>query len=237
MSLVKYDATGESVWDPEPVEPRRVPMYPEAGLQRFHEALLASELHLDWLRNHYALTDDVIRERQIGLRCRGDSMFGYWFLIPVRRQDGELSQVIERHAPPVPLPPDARKYHAQSGWGIHLYPVGSPLPDPVVICSGMFDQMTLDLAGLDAVTSTGGCDPKGWPATWLPLFHGRRVAVLFDRGEERKAEGLAIRLQRFARSVRVIRLPPPLPIGTDVTDLARERGHDWIYKFVTKRSK
>jgi len=107
----------------------------------------------------------------------------------------------------------------------------------VVVCSGMFDQMAVDLAFGHhvAVTSTGGCDPRGWADNWLPLFGGRRVYVLMDRGEEGHADDLARRLARFARRVKVARIPSSYPVGTDVCDLLREHGGEYVRELALGR--
>jgi hypothetical protein len=234
MVKVPYDVTDASPWDWTPLERPPADLPPRRKLELWSRQLWDDQDAIAHLKDRYALTEETIRNRALGLRNRSD---GQWYVIPIFHGAGTeltLRTLKERQRPPER--PDQPKYRATAGRGIHLYPW--PISGrEVVVCSGEFDQMNLEQAGLNAVTSTGGADPRGWPSEWLvELAAGRACRIVFDRGEEAFAEGLAARLKEaHASSVRVIHLPADLPTKTDISDLAREWGHDGLRRFVSGR--
>lgn len=229
MVKLTYDLTHVSVWDSTPIERPPADLVSNRKLELWAKELWSNGEAIAFLRQQKALDPITIRNRLLGLRKRTD---GLWFTIPIfqGRRQLTLRTVKERQRPPERS--DQPKYRATRGRGIHLYPWPIP-PGDVVICAGEFDQMNLEHAGFNAVTSTGGADPRSWPEEWLSrIGGGRRCRIMFDRGEESFADALANRLARFSPAVSVIYLPDDLPSKADVTDLAREWGHRSLRRLI-----
>ncbi len=218
MALIQFDVTDVSDFDTSPLEGPPAPLPSGTKLRRWAELLACDEEARAFLAAR-ALTAETIESRLLGV-CNWDD--GRWITLPIFHGNGsnlELKTLKKRE-----LPPERdikNKYRATTGRGIHLYPWPLAAGD-VWVCAGEWDQMNLEQAGFNAVTSTGGADPRGWPEDWMIRFAGRRVRIVMDRGEEAFAEDLARRMGRYAKSARVVYLPDDLPLKTDISDLACE---------------
>lgn len=229
MARIAYDVTDASVWDDTPTTRPPATLPTGRKVREWMDNLRADRAATNHLQHHYLLTDAIICSRRLGLTANGR-----WYAIPVY-EGIALRTVKYRQVPPERE--NEPKYRALTGRGIWLWPGWPTRRGDLVICSGEFDQMNLELAGINAVTSTGGCDGRGWKPEWLNgIGRGWHCKVLFDRGEESHADALAARLRPYARSVRVIHLPADLPTKTDVTDIARERGHSELRRLIRGRS-
>lgn len=230
MALITYDVSDVSDFDSSPTEGRPAPLPSWAKLRLWTDNLRMHDEARAFLAER-ALTEETVANRLLGASMREDV---WGITIPILHGNGsrvELKTLKWRELPPERDP--RQKYRAAAGRGIHLYP-WPVAHGPVWVCAGEWDQMNLEQAGLNAVTSTGGADPRGWPDEWLVLFSGRDVRVVMDRGEEAFAEALARRLARQARSARVVYLRADLPVKTDISDLARDLGSTGLRAFLCK---
>jgi hypothetical protein len=123
------------------------------------------------------------------------------YLFPVRGEGGELLTVV-KHSPWAD-----QRYDVPRGSQAALYP-SLPRGQAVVLVAGMFDALLARQHGLPAVTTTCGAR---LPSELATRFAGKRVAVVFDAGEEDKADRAVERLPCEAWAVRL-----PLPEGDDV---------------------
>lgn len=228
MALIPYDLSGVSLLrdDAEPERPPQ-PLPSEQEVRRRHRELLADPALLRRVRRRWPLGTRTLRTFEVGAALRPD---GWWAWIPVRDEAGGLVNVKRRYLGNDPnLNVTGRKYRNWPGHGRpRLYPAHRLPPEgsPLLVLCGEADVMTVwQVAGVPAVTTTGGVDT--WPKEGDDLGRQFNVTVMFDRGEEAWASRLAVRL-----GGQVARLPYELPHGTDLSDLAREWGPKQLRRFV-----
>jgi hypothetical protein len=80
--------------------------------------------------------------------------------------------------------------------------------------AGEFDALAALQNGLPAVTGLCGCR---WHEAWDKYAVGKKIAVLYDRGEEQAAARTVARLQP-ANEAWAVTWPSNKPIGFDVCD-------------------
>lgn len=143
------------------------------------------------------------------------------YLFPVRGEGGDLLTVVTHR----PWIEGRGRYDVTRGSRAALYPT---LPEgrAVVLVAGMFDALIGRQYGLPTVTTTCGARV---PSELLAQFRDRRVAVVFDVGEEREAENVVSRLPCEAWAVSL-----PLPQGGDVSDwfVAYKRSRKELLKVI-----
>lgn len=89
---------------------------------------------------------------------------------------------------------------------------------PVVITEGEFDALCLTSAGIQAVSSTGGCGT--FPIEWVSELDGYDVYICYDR-DKAGIQG-ALRVQKLFPTAKIIMLPDF--DGKDITDYTKEFG-------------
>lgn len=170
----------------------------KATVDGWHSRLMASDEPLDYLTERGLLTSTLVSYR---LGWDGEAI-----TIPVFDASGELVNVrrrrLERGAKPIGL----------GGRGSQLYP-DMPPGRGVVLAAGEFDALLARQHGLPAVTTTCGAR---LPDHLVPALAGRRVAVVYDVGED-VAAASAEKLVAAGAEAWVVRLGLPRE-GDDLTD-------------------
>ena len=89
----------------------------------------------------------------------------------------------------------------------------------VVLCEGERDADTLAALGIAATSGPMGKGSKGngWPAELTPHFAAKDVAIIYDVGNNKDAEGVAAKLHGTAKSVVILTVPMPNR-EDDITD-------------------
>lgn len=160
-----------------------------------------------------------ILDYQIDLHLLGHN--GERITIPVRGQDGEISQFrLARDPNDLDSAPKMLSTPGSSaelyGW-VWLH----TKPDQVVVCEGEFDRLVLERFGFPAVTSTGGAGVfrDEWAEALADI---PEVFVCFDRDEA--GEKGARKVSRMIPGARIVDLPEEVGEGGDVTDYFIELG-------------
>ena len=196
-STVKYDtegASGPRTWTDRATDPEPLPN--EVALAGHRRALRTHLPHRRYLTATRGLRRAQIAAYELGTTGREITM-------PVRGEWGEIVNLV-RH------PPGGR-YYAAKGRDAALYP--SLPPGPALLVAGMFDALIGRQNDLPTVTTT--CGAK-LPDYLLDRFAGRRVAVLYDTGEEREAQITVAKLWDVA--VEVWRVEFTSFDGKDLSD-------------------
>lgn len=199
MARVAYNCEGASggrTWGQRTDLPPQPLPTPQA-LRAACRALRRSRQHMAYLCRQRGLTRAQIG--RYGLGWQG----GY--LLPVTGEGGELLTVVTHR----PWIEGRGRYDVPRGSRAALYPT-LPRSRAVVLVAGMFDALIGRQHGLPTVTTTCGARV---PSELLVQFRGKRVAVVFDVGEEHEAATVVGRLPCEAWAVSL-----PLPEGGDVSD-------------------
>ena len=104
------------------------------------------------------------------------------------------------------------RYEAGRGRAACLYP-SPPAQSGAILVAGMFDVLVARQHGLAAISTTCGA---ALPWDLAARFTGKRVALLYDAGEDRQAD-IALRTLD-AVGAEAWRVALPLPHGGDVAD-------------------
>lgn len=169
---------------------------------------------LAYLRGR-GLTDKTVHRAELGYAEFHGRPAAFW--LPVRNGRGGLLTLKERYWPELW---NGRKSRTLGGRGSHLYPaLGAE--QHVVLAAGELDALVtaqeFAAAGIESVavvTPTTGTQVRD---DLLEELAGRRVALVYDVGEEAAAEGNAGRLQE-AGADRAWAVPLGLPNeGDDLT--------------------
>lgn len=155
------------------------------------------------------------------------------FALPVFDNGGELVNVIRRFYPRLPKNDRGKDvpYIGLRGRPHALYP-DIPQGRSVLLVAGMFDALLGRAKGLPTVTATNG---TGFGQSLAAALVGKRVAVLFDVGEEKAAERVVNVLR--AEGVRAWFVPNRLPEeGDDLTDwfVKYALSRDWLLEDIRK---
>lgn len=185
------------------------PLPTDASIHGRASRLFTVQEPLDYLLRKRRLTEATIREHEIGWD-------GSAFTFPIRDAQGELVNLVRR-----PLPTEEPKYRGLRGrnrhnGGIQLYP-DVPPSGPVLLVEGLLDALLGRQYGLPTVTSSQGVNTL--LDEWLPLFEGRRVAVMFDVGAEKVMRKHVETLRAAGGEAWPVRLRLILPKGkSDLSD-------------------
>lgn len=210
MVWVAYNCEGASggrSWHPRTDLPP-APLPTQQALRDAQRALWRHARRRGYLTRTRGLTRAYIRRYELGY-------FGGW-VMPVRAESGELLTVVT-HCPW--LESGHGRYKVPDGSRAALYPT-VPRGEAVVLVAGMFDALIGRQFGLPTVTTTCGALV---PPELVEPFRDKRVAVVFDAGEQREAESVVGRLPCEAWAVDL-----PLPEGGDVSD--------WFVKYGRSRA-
>lgn len=193
---------------------RREPLPTDSHLAGWRARLWADSGALAYLRGR-GLADETIRRAGIG--------YGEFhgrppaFMLPVRNRRGGLLTLKERYWPELWTDPTERQHKSRTlaGRGSHLYPA---LGDErsVILAAGEFDVLVTaqEFEGVAVVTPTTGTAIRDG---LLEDFSGRRVALIYDVGEEDAAGRNAARLREAGADAFGVGLPLPRR-GDDLTD-------------------
>lgn len=99
---------------------------------------------------------------------------------------------------------------------------------PVIITEGEFDALCLTSAGIQAVSSTGGCGT--FPVEWVEELKGYDIYICYDRDKA----GImgALKVQKLFPTAKIIMLPEF--DGKDITDYTKEFGLSNFLKLKTE---
>lgn len=216
--VIEYDTTtgasGTHSWSELATEPAPLPT--QAWLRRAGAAVQDNPDRLRQLLRERGLTGDTAAQFGVGW----DGLAEAWTL-PVYDARGKLVNCVWR--PPrggsmywkgfrIGRPRRVTGRTAERG----ELPLWPRVPDRKawLLVAGEWDCLAAIQAGLPAVTGLCGCR---WLDAWNQDAIGRRIAVLYDRGEERAAALTVERLQFTAEAWRV-ELPRADEAGFDVCD-------------------
>jgi hypothetical protein len=177
------------------------PLPSEGTIAGLRSRLLSSRRPLAWLRRR-GISEATVRQFELGWN-------GGAIVFPVRVEAGELVNVRFRLLDPEADP----KVRGLSGRGAQLYP-DVPADGPILLCAGELDALLARQRGLPAVTTTCGAR---LPDHLVCELGGRRVAVVYDVGEETAAETTAAKLRAAGSEAWAVRLGLPKK-GDDLTD-------------------
>lgn len=159
----------------------------DASLAGWQSRLFSDDVALDYLKDERGLTEDTIREYELGYDGRA-------IVMPIRGQHGDLVNVRRRFLAPGAEQP---KYMGLRGRPGQLYPCAPDGDKELVfiLCAGEFDALVTRQHGVEAVSGTIG---TAWRAEWNAQVAGRRIAVVFDASEYEVAKKRARMLRREA---------------------------------------
>jgi hypothetical protein len=177
------------------------PLPSEATIAGLRSRLLSSRRPLAWLRRR-GISEATVHQFELGFN-------GGAIVFPVRDEAGELVNVRFRLLDPEADP----KVRGLYGRRAQLYP-DVPEDGPILLAAGELDALLARQRGLPAVTTTCGAR---LPDQLAPRLAGRRVAVVYDVGEERAAETTAAKLRAAGGEAWAVPLGLPKK-GDDLTD-------------------
>lgn len=193
------------------------PLPTTAELAGWQSRLWSDAAALKWLRNKRGLTNKTIREARIGYD-------GEAFVIPIRNADGKLVNVVRRGWPNVlrDRAGKSKKYMVLPGrtrrnGGVQLYP--RPRAEDAgawLLVGGLLDAVLGRQHGLPCVSGTHGVDC--WLPEWDKLVRKRRIAVMYDVGEERAMEARVTGLREAGAYAWPVHLREAMERGKDLTD-------------------
>jgi DNA primase len=135
--------------------------------------------------------------------------------IPVYDREARLVSFRLARDPDAPGP--SPKMLSTPGARVELYGWERVLQKPpeLIVCEGEFDRLVLEGQGFAAVSSTGGA--AAFPPLWARYFEDiPYIYVCYDLDEAGRLG--AARVARLLPQARLVRLPPALGLGGDVTD-------------------
>jgi hypothetical protein len=197
-----------------------LPTIPEAQVDQMHSNLLENSDMIFWLKETRHLSSGVIFGR-LGLH-NGD------LAIPIRNEDGEVTNVRLRHNDDETGRGSYRSIEAGRGKGV-LYPIDVLKHDTLILCEGELDALALESIGYPAITNTNGA--VTFTAEMASKFKGKSVRILMDN-DEAGDKGARLRAtllkQAGARLVYLCSWPPDRPDKHDITAELEEYGPDSI---------
>lgn len=207
-------------WDDPVSEPRPLPL--ETWLSGCESALQGSRERKRALMAERGLTAATAR----GVSLGWDAKREVWIL-PVRDEDGQLVNV--RYRPPKGSgrKPESIGGRTVANGGLPLWP-RVPFDDDWVLCAGEWDALAVLQAGLNGVTGLCGCT---WQEEWNRDARGRRIAVLYDVGEEERADITVERLRCIGAKAWPVRLPN-IRDGFDPCDVLIEFGESELVRLI-----
>lgn len=179
-----------------------------------------------WLRRERGLLPKQVQLHRLGFASSGapGPYAGFAaFTLPVY-DGGRLVNLRKRFWPHLPVDTRGKavKMVGLRGRESQLYP-DVPKSRSVLLVAGEFDALVARCHGLPALTSTTGAS---LPEHLRGAFAGRRVAVVYDVGEERAASQ-TMKALRLTGASRAWATALPLPShGDDITDWFVRDGRD-----------
>jgi hypothetical protein len=187
-------------------EPDQLPSL--ASIHGRASRLLTMREAMDYLVNERGLTEDTIKEYKLGWENEPHPAFTF----PITNAQEMLVNFVRRPWPALAVGGRyiTRRGRNQKNGGVQLYP-NVPPDGPVLLCEGLFDAILGRQEGLPTITSTHGVGT--FLDEWLPLFEGRRVAVMFDVGAEKVMDKHVTTLRAAGAEAWPVRLNRLLPQG------------------------
>lgn len=194
----------------------------KAMVDGWHSALMSNDGRLTWLNERRAISDDTIKQYQIGLEENH-------YTIPIYDEHGDLVNV--RYYNPNPSA-GRRKIWGETGYNSppRLYPLSLMMGDPseVIILAGEWDTLLALQHGYPAITRTAG--ENTWHNEWGIWFKDRKVYICQDADAEGEGANKMIAGKLWAVTNDILLVPLPYPTvekhGQDVTDLFMDFGPD-----------
>lgn len=201
-------------------EPRPLPSH--AAIMAKHKHLLRTPAALAYMTDERLLTLQTLRRARVGLE-------GSVFTFPLYERLGadagrRLVNIIRRPFPRDDRPPYyGERARDKSNGGIQLYP-HRPRGKSVLLVAGLLDALlgAQELPGVAVVSPSHGV--RTFEDEWFRRFAGRRVAVMFDVGEERTMNERVAQLRHHgaeAWPVYLSKLFGEEAGGGDLTDALR----------------
>jgi hypothetical protein len=197
-----------------------------AKIDGWHKALLSNAAAFSYLRHDRRLSLRAINECQLGYAEHGVAgAYHDWpaFTLPVFAAPGEPINLRKRLWPEAPRDAGGKpvKYVGLSGRGSSLYPNLPPACPGLrgldaLLVAGEFDALVARQQRLPAVSTT--CGARLPEALVKPLAAAyRRIAVLFDVGEEQAAARVVEALRAAGTTAWTVDLPFTVK-GADLSD-------------------
>jgi hypothetical protein len=189
----------------------RKPQLNDAMISGWHQALLSDTERLQWLREARGLSEEVIRQYQIGW-----DRSKHRYMIPIYDASGQ-PQNVRRYKPDTT--DTGLKMFNWSGWGTpaRIYPIDQLDNDPLLIVEGELDALACISNGVAAVSGTHGADT--WLKEWSKLFVGKQMYVSYDNDKDGR-QGARRVVNTLKAHVTSIAILPPLmkEAKSDVSD-------------------
>lgn len=178
----------------------------------------------EYLTNTRGLKPDIVKRAQITQK-QG------WLYLPVFNTLGEF--MFGKHRV-LPWNPDqSLRYKYDVGGHTALYNAQNiPGADIIYITEGEIDALTIDsleIAGVTAVSSTGGC--MSFKSEWAEHFAAKKVVVIYD-ADGPGVVGAAHTVAKF-RNKEIIVIFIPANLGKDVNDIYTTHGGETLHDLIS----
>lgn len=193
---------------------KSIELHDESNWQSCIQALKSNQELMNYLKNERGLTEETIREYQLGYRGDGIVYPVYLYGLLCDRRTY--------------MPNSRPKMRSEKGAIPLLYPFDHWVDDerPTLLVAGENDCLLARQLGFNAVTVTGG--EGSFPKMFLGLFKGRDVYIVYDCDDPGKiaSRNIAFLLKNAGANVYVVDLGLT---GTkedkDITDFVMKRGY------------
>lgn len=212
---------------------KEIDYIPEETVEALHDNLLEAPSKMDYLRQERGLSEEVIKEYQLGFD-------GERYTIPVKDYTDKFVD-IRRYDPSskVKLLPwntfdnrqaadkldielttdDGNLEPANKGDGsATLYPKANLKKNPLVLVGGELDALRAESAGYNAVTNTTG--ENTWKDEWSHQFRDKDVTIALDNDSSGK-KGTKKRVNSLdsdINSLELVQWPDDFSSGGDISD-------------------
>lgn len=199
-------------------------------VEAWHQALLANEERQIMLRDDRGVDEASIIRFKLGWDQANRA-----FAIPIFDGHGKVHNV--------KMYKTATDHGKKTMWWfirgpeMLLFPM-SVLKDSkwILLTEGEMDAIVANRHNIPAVTGTGGSST--WQHHWSPEFKDKRVFIAYDRDNpgERGARSAAESLAPFAKSIKIVELPPKKK-GYDISDFFLDGGSTEDLKEIIRKAK